>query len=34
MLRCRLKKPLTPDLSDVKELMEKYRFTQKLAELL
>ena len=34
MLRCRLKKPLTPDLSAVKELMEKYGFTQKLAELL
>lgn len=34
MLRCRLKKPLTPDLSAVKELMEKYGFTQKLYELL
>jgi SAM-dependent methyltransferase len=34
MLRCRLKKPLTPDLSDIKELMEKYGFNQKLAEIL
>lgn len=33
MLRCRLKKPLTPDLSDVKALMDKYGFTQKLYEL-
>ena len=34
MLRCKLKKPLKPDLSDVKALMESYGFTQKLAELL
>ncbi len=33
MLRCKIKKPLTPDLSSVKVLMEKYGFTQKLYEL-
>ncbi len=33
MLRCKLKKPLTPDLSAVEELMEKYGFRQKLYEL-
>lgn len=33
MLRCKLKKPLTPDLSDIKVLMGKYGFTQKLYEL-
>ena len=34
MLRCKMKKPLKPELSDVKALMESYGFTQKLAELL
>ncbi len=33
MLRCKLKKPLTPDLSGVEELMERYKFTQKLYDL-
>lgn len=33
MLRCKLKKPLTPDLSGIEELMEKYSFKQKLYEL-
>ena len=33
MLRCRLKKPLNADLSDIAVLMEKYGFTQKLYEL-
>lgn len=33
MLRCKMKKTLSPDLSDIKELMEKYGFTQKLYEL-
>ncbi len=33
MLRCKLKKPLTPDLSGVEELMERYSFKQKLYEL-
>lgn len=34
MLRCKLKKPTKPDLAPVKELMDKYSFTQKLYELL
>ena len=33
MLRCKLKKPLTPDLSSIEELMERYSFKQKLYEL-
>ncbi len=33
MLRCKLKKPLTPELSAVEELMERYSFTQKLYDL-
>ncbi len=33
MLRCKLKKPLIPDLSGVEELMERYKFTQKLYDL-
>lgn len=33
MLRCRLKKERRPDLSQIKELTEKYGFTQKLFEL-
>lgn len=33
MLRCKLKKPLTPDLSGIEELMERYSFKQKLYEL-
>lgn len=33
MLRCKMKKPLTPDLSGVEELMGKYSFKQKLYEL-
>lgn len=34
MLRCKLKKSKMPDLTAVKELSEKYGFTQKLCELL
>lgn len=34
MLRCKLKKPTKPDLASVKELMDKYSFSQKLYELL
>ncbi|MBR5438368.1 MAG: SAM-dependent methyltransferase [Clostridia bacterium] len=33
MLRCKLKKPLTPDLSGIEELMARYSFSQKLYEL-
>lgn len=33
MLRCKLKKPLTPDLTGIEELMERYSFKQKLYEL-
>ncbi len=33
MLRCKLKKPLTPDLSGIEKLMERYSFTQKLYDL-
>ena len=33
MLRCKLKKPITPDLSELKELEAKYKFSQKLIEL-
>ncbi len=33
MLRCKLKKPLTPDLSGVEELMKRYSFKQKLYDL-
>lgn len=33
MLRCKMKKPLSPDLSQVKRLMEDYGFEQKLYEL-
>ncbi|MBE6776424.1 MAG: SAM-dependent methyltransferase [Ruminococcaceae bacterium] len=33
MLRCRLKKPLTPDLSGIENLMERYSFKHKLYEL-
>ncbi len=33
MLRCKLKKPLTPDLTAVEELMKRYGFKQKLYEL-
>lgn len=33
MLRCKLKKPLTPELSKIEELMEEYSFTQKLYDL-
>lgn len=33
MLRCKLKKPLTPELSGIEELMERYSFTQKLYDL-
>lgn len=34
MLRCKLKKPLTPDLTEVERLMERYGFSQKLYELI
>ncbi len=33
MLRCKLKKPLTPDLTGIEELMKRYKFTQKLYDL-
>ncbi len=33
MLRCKMKKPLTPDLSQVESLMESYGFEQKLYQL-
>ncbi|MBQ7117432.1 MAG: SAM-dependent methyltransferase [Clostridia bacterium] len=33
MLRCKLKKPLTPDLTGIEELMERYSFKQKLYDL-
>ncbi len=33
MLRCKLKKPLTPDLTGIEKLMERYKFTQKLYDL-
>lgn len=33
MLRCKLRKPLTPDLRAVEELMKRYSFKQKLYEL-
>ncbi len=33
MLRCKLKKPLTPDLTAIEELMKRYGFKQKLYEL-
>lgn len=33
MLRCKLKKPFTPDLSGIEELMERYSFKQKLYDL-
>lgn len=34
MLRCKLKKELKPDLSEVKRLMDTYKFSQKLYELI
>ena len=34
MLRCKLKKPKAPDLTEIKVLTEKYGFTQKLYELM
>ncbi len=34
MLRCKLKKPIKPDLSEIKELQSKYGFKQKLIELI
>ncbi len=34
MLRCKLKKPLSPDLSDIQSLMNTYGFNQKLYELI
>ena len=33
MLRCKLKKPTMPDLSEIKELQNKYGFKQKFIEL-
>ena len=33
MLRCKLKKPSVPDLSEIEELMSRYAFKQKLYDL-